>query len=169
MEILQKDYLRFSRLHSWYKHIPIEGRDFYFYQDIGEQPRNGVHPDVKDLSGIHWHFYSIHPDYPTEFPDKPYYKTRVGPFLGGIHEGYDGKKYTFSFNLVLSCNEDTFVSWIAENYPQWAHLTLEDWEKRIHYRDDAPIVIELYESENRKYWLKTLSSLPHLIQKESIK
>jgi len=147
MDTLRADFLRFSRLHSWYKHLPIGGIEFFAFQAIGQQPRNGFHPDIKDSSGIHWHFsYSE--------PDVPFCKVRFGPFLQGVHV-YDFestcKRIAYAFDLIMKCNETTFIPWIAEHHPQWAHLSWEDWNKKSYDFED-PIVVELYEKETEKYW-----------------
>jgi len=154
MDTLRKDFLRFSRLHSWYKHIPIEGDDFYVYQDIGEQPRNGVHPDVQDLSGIHWHICRR-----RQPPEKdPYYKVRFGPFLQGVWESYNKDKQVFSFDLILRCNEETFLPWIATYYPEWASLTMEDWREKGRTFED-PVLVELFEKETDKYWKDLIKAI----------
>ena len=56
MDQLLKDFQRFQTLHSWYKHIPLEGLDFYVFQANGDQIRNGIDPQIEDISGVHWHF-----------------------------------------------------------------------------------------------------------------
>lgn len=147
MEALRKDFLRFSRLHSWYKHIPIEGAEFYVYQDIGEQPRNSIDPEIKDQSGMHWHICRLRQPPRT----LPYYKVRLGPFLQGVWESYNNEKSVFSFNLILRCNEDNFLPWIATHYPEWKSLTMEDWQKKS-YKFDDPILVELFTNETNKYW-----------------
>ena len=154
MEGLRKDFLRFSRLHSWYKHIPIEGEEFYVYQDIGEQPRNGVHPQIQDLSGIHWHICRRHQPPQT----LPYYKVRFGPFLQGVWESYNKEKNVYSFDLILRCNEDTFLPWIAAHYPEWKSLTKEDWYNKSRMFDD-PILLELFTKETNKYWKDLMEAI----------
>ena len=148
MDLLRKDFLRFSRLHSWYKHIPIEGDEFYVYQDKGEQPRNGVNADVTDETGLHWHICR-HRSPPQTLP---YTKVRFGPFLQGVYTNqYDGTKSVYSLDLILRRNEEGFLQWIAKHYPEWAHLTKEEWIIKSHTFDD-PIVVELFEKETDKYW-----------------
>jgi len=66
---MEADFRRFGRMHSWYKHIPLEGADYYAYQDMGEQPRLCV-DEVNDIESVHWHFDCFPPK------DKPYYTPR---------------------------------------------------------------------------------------------
>ena len=56
MDTMKTDFLRFSKLHSWYKHIPLEGDSFIAYLEKGEQIRHNVDPQVIDSSNNHWHF-----------------------------------------------------------------------------------------------------------------
>ncbi len=56
IELLREDFLRFSKLHSWYKHIPFEGTDFYVYLKKGQQIRHPIDPQVNDEEGVHWCF-----------------------------------------------------------------------------------------------------------------
>jgi hypothetical protein len=159
MDTLRKDFLRFSRLHSWYKHIPIEGDEFYVFRDVGEQPRNGVNPEITDLSGMHWHMCRM--SRPPQI--LPYTKVRFGPFLQGVYQTYLGTKHVYSFNLILGGNEDTFVPWIAQHYPEWAHLTKEDWQGKCHLFDD-PIVVELFLQETEKYWKELVQAVQTMQQ-----
>ena len=56
---LNQDIERFSRLHSWYKHLNYKdgGITFYIIPLKGEQVRHHVDPQVSDYTGIHWHFW----------------------------------------------------------------------------------------------------------------
>ena len=153
MDILRNDFLRFSLLHSWYKHIPLEGQDYYLHQEIGEQPRNGVNSEIKDLSGIHWHFSRVH----TNQNSQPECKVRFGPFLRGIYESTNLGKCVYDFGIILDRNKDSFLPWIATHYPEWASISFDEWERKCHNWKD-PIVIELFEKEKEKYWLDVLKS-----------
>lgn len=51
-----KDVERFSRLHSWYKHLPANGRVYIPIFLTGHQPRDSVHPEITDRVGLHVHF-----------------------------------------------------------------------------------------------------------------
>ena len=157
METLRADFLRYSLQHSWYKHIPIGGDDFYVYQDIGEQARNGFSPDIKDISGFHWHFFRY--DKPKHIDSNtPIYKVRFGPFLQGVHLNPYGdkiRKDAFSLNLIMRCNEETFLPWIAENYPEM----VRSWREWEFMSSSHPTVIRLFEKEQEKYWINLLDAI----------
>ena len=152
MDTLRNDFLRFSLLHSWYKHIPLEGYDFYVYQDVGEQPRNGVHPEINDLSGIHWHFSSFHDN------KRPMCKVRFGPFLRGIYERENLGQCVVDFGIIMDINKDSLLPWIATHYPEWTSISFDEWERKSYDWKD-PILIELFEREKEKYWLDLLKSV----------
>lgn len=142
MDVLYSDFKRFQTLHSWYKHIPLDGIDFYVYQVKGEQARNGVHPQITDSEGMHWHFtYRIPNNIAT-----PVYKVRFGPFLRGV-EGSD-KKHVWGIWIIRDIAGSAFDTWIINNYPEWKDV---DWG---NLDDDTsnPIVIELFRRESAKYW-----------------
>ena len=116
---LKKDFYRYSKAHSWYKHIPISGRTFYLYQDVGQQNTGWTHTQIDDISGIHWHFKT----------EAPIYKVTFGPFLRGIEGKYSDKNYTSKgcvqgLHIIIDCNKETFGQWIKENYPKWSEV---DW------------------------------------------
>lgn len=58
MDTIEEDFSRFSQLHSWYKHVSPMGEVRCLVLRRGEQPRNSIHPDVKDVEGLHWAFYT---------------------------------------------------------------------------------------------------------------
>ena len=143
-----RDFRRFQMLHSWYKHIPLEGATFYAYQALGEQPRNGLDTEVRDPTVLHWHFSGRRPG------DVPSYPFQVGPFLQGVHgEGND--QSAFSFNIIREIAGDSFLPWISNHYPEW---TTVDWSA-LDRSFNHPILLQLYERETSKYWNAFLSSI----------
>jgi hypothetical protein len=118
---LVEDYARFRQLHSWYKHIPLYGQDFYVY----EKPENGWH----------WRFHWKPPENGSE-----YIKVRFGPFLRGMA--------TTNLNIILTKAGDSFAPWLMEHYPHLVGLDLSDsW--LATERDN--LVLELYRGECEKY------------------
>ena len=141
MERLRKDFERFQTLHSWYKHIPLEGLDFYVFQAKGDQIRNGVNPQVEDMSGVHWHF-SI------EKPEELDVVTtvRFGPFLRGIEGNGHGSEYVSGCWVIRELAAEAFDGWLLENYPNYKDSS---WT----FRDMSnPIILDIYRSEVAKYW-----------------
>lgn len=150
MNTLRADFLRYAQLHSWYKHIDLSGATFWAYQDIGQQPRNGVHPEVEDLSGLHWWFSRQQPH--SSIAATPF---EAGPFLRG-REGYEGQVAWGLWIIVKDAGEERFTRWIAERYPQWSHISAEKWS-RMELSD--PIVLELFEKEQHRYYMNFLNTL----------
>lgn len=150
---LKKDFYRYSKAHSWYKHLPLSGRDFYVFQTVGEQNIGWSHIPVDDLSGIHWHFKSEIPSHIKT----PIYKVTFGPFLRGIEGKYSDANYTskgcaHGLNIIIDCNKELFGGWIKENYPKWSGI---NWSNLIHdveYEVVKEIEYELFETEYEKYW-----------------
>ena len=140
MDTLEKDFKRFQTLHSWYKHIPLEGLDFYAYYDVGEQPRNGISPQVEDMSGAHWHFSDEKPKGHISL------QVRFGPFLRGI-EGRDGDEYVSGPWVIRELAGDAkFEEWLAKTHPDCKHTK---WS----YRDIShPDVLRVFRIEVNKYY-----------------
>jgi hypothetical protein len=144
MDTLRADFLRYSKQHSWYKHIPITGDDFNVYQASGP-----------DDAGLHWHFYRFNKPQDID-SNTPIYTVRFGPFLQGVHTIQCGGKLiknAYSLNLIMSCNEETFLPWIAENYPDMIR-TWDDWSRM---NSENPTVVKLFEKEQEKYWVNLLT------------
>lgn len=139
---LAADFYRFSKLHSWYKHIRLEGEDFYMFQEVGQQARNGVHSEVEDASGVHWHFTRSRPALAG-----PVYKVRFGPFLRGIEGSSD---ITRGGHIIFMDNEENFDQWLADNHPD---LVGYNWTNCTD-----PIMAELHKREYAKYWAAVKSA-----------
>jgi hypothetical protein len=150
MDTLQADFRRYQRLHSWYKHNPLSGRDFYMYQAVGERPRNSFDSSVQDISGLHWHFVPVGCANDTDLKQAtgPIHTVNFGPFLRGDNHG---------LHLICESAGDTFLPWITKHYPEWSHI---DWQSDNINQD---IVTQLYEREVAKYWANVVK-VTHPIQ-----
>lgn len=82
-ESIKADIHRHSQLHSWNKHIRhgSEGQPFYFFFGQGEQPRNGIHPGVKDSKG--WHLWMIDFQPPASCPPESWCMVHITNHFGG--------------------------------------------------------------------------------------
>ena len=137
LSLLYYDFLRFSRQHSWYKHIPFEGKIFYFYLEKGEQIRNGFETIVNDPINLHWHFYSIKPK------DKKYAKAKLGPFLRGDTLGFD--------IIIEDYTENKFNKWINKKYPEYMkNINLNEDPNSYDIQDKFEKHISV--CEKNKYW-----------------
>lgn len=149
MDTLQADFRRYQRLHSWYKHNFLPGRDFYMYMAVGERPRNSFDPSVQDISGLHWHFVPVGCADTTELKHAvgAIHTVSFGPFLRGDMYG---------FHIILELAGDEFQPWITKHYPEWSHA---DWS-------DESLIHKLFEREVAKYWANVVKAV-HPIQTAS--
>lgn len=136
IKTLFQDFRRFQSLHSWYKHIRLEGEEFYFYQAVGEQERYGFDPRTTDTLGLHWHFTRRLPE-----SSKTFYRAQFGPFLRGDDHG---------IGIIRSRNPSAFDSLIAERYPHFAHVDWEGWY--TWSKSDAKVITEVFQGEVWRYW-----------------
>jgi uncharacterized coiled-coil protein SlyX len=77
--VLLKDFIDyFSKMHSWYKHLPLDGTHFWFHPQMGQQPRPPENfRDRKYNNKIMWHYERI----PLHDPFV------IGPLALGAHLG----------------------------------------------------------------------------------
>lgn len=54
---IKKDLERFSKLHLWYKELPLGGRNFILFPWKGQQPKNYINQLVLDKKEHHWHVW----------------------------------------------------------------------------------------------------------------
>ena len=161
METLKNDFIRFAQLHSWYKHLPLEGVDYYVSLKKGEQVRYDFAPQVKDYEGLHWHFFIKNEnenenkceEEEEEDKENIYGPIRLGPFLQGIN--YNDREPYCSFQIIFSCNKNGFLDWIESNYPEYKHITFDEWSKK--FNDD--IILELTKKETDKYWVNLFDAI----------
>ena len=66
IDIIHDDLVRFSKLRSWYRYLPLAGKNFLIFPWKGQQPRNVFNPDVTDTTGIHW--WAWEADFIDEIP-----------------------------------------------------------------------------------------------------
>ena len=120
MQLLRKDFIRFSQLHSWYKHLPLEGIPFYFYKRTGQQIRHPIDPMVEDEVGDHYHFVMG-----NSKDISNHFTVRFGPFLRGDGYGMD---------LIGRGEEDKkrLKEWLKKEYPDL-------YQKRERNRIDEEI------------------------------
>ncbi len=55
----RSDFIRFSKMHLWYKDLPLGGANFIIFPWKGEQPKNYINPEVSDSEGYHWHVWDV--------------------------------------------------------------------------------------------------------------
>lgn len=140
----EADFHRWCDLHSWYKHLPLEGSDFTLLIQQGEQPRNGVHSGVTDTSSNHLWF--VHAD-----KDNPSPHVRLGPFMTTQVTRPHG------FSIILQRAGGTFDRWLSTNHPDLMDLFTE-WSLTGRTTREHPFITALYRAENQKYWAAILAT-----------
>jgi len=53
LSTIRADAHRFSKLHSWYKNIAWPAETFFVTFGKGQEPRNGIRPEISDAIGTH--------------------------------------------------------------------------------------------------------------------
>jgi len=106
------DYYRFLDLHSWYKHIPLGGVDFYGFIQKGIQPRNSLDTmTLIDPDGDHMWFTRIDPGVDA-------IKIRLGPFMTANVASGSGN----NVRIIDERNSDTFRTWLLTVHPDLIEL-----------------------------------------------
>src|ERR1700722_13557297 len=149
---IEEDFERFSKQHSWYKHLPtITTESFYIVPRKGQQPRNGIHPDVNDTEGWHWRFYTKHSIEKTPIDPKLKelvltYPVECNAFLRGVETKYDGKPHIT--NTPCHLKSDATIEWMNTRHPDLIKLTREDLS--MWFKKDSPDFFELFRREHNK-------------------
>jgi hypothetical protein len=140
---MEADFHRFCKMHSWYKHIPLEGVDFYVYKDVGEQARNCIQPEINDPDGMHWYFSQRKPS------DCESFCVRLGPFLRGIEGYYGGEPIWRGFHIiVVKAGASIFSDWINIHYPHLSHI---DWSQPQVEWTHISAIEDIYLTECNRY------------------
>lgn len=165
-QLLIEDFQRFSQLHSWYKHLPIDGEDHVFLLLEGQQPRYTFNPCLTDPcpTNMHWHFYSV--DFLTDDKTgkdclKQYkergermYVAKFGPFLRGVCN-YEFKnqhfKSTYGFEMICEGNTRIF-EYLFAAYPEYSDFLKEiEMSDRLYQYNNHAIMCDIFDREQQKY------------------
>jgi len=136
LKTTKEDLLRHSQLHSWYKHLDIEGDWFYATLIKGQQARNGFHPEITDYKKPHW-LIDRCPKYTT---DQIQYKFKLNCFW---RKSFDPRGSYF---------------WTSDCWSKKDHLAYKAFVSK-HYRGQGPK--EVWRKEhNRQFWnaMKVISA-----------
>lgn len=108
LESIRVDVERFSKLHSWYKHLPLTGNEFVVIFDKGEQPRHSICPEIKDKEGMHAIILDLS-WLKQHYPDCKYtYTFKFNCFLRGL-EKYGG------YRQLCGINHDEYIKFIKDH------------------------------------------------------
>jgi hypothetical protein len=126
---LNGDILRFSTLHSWYKHLSFDngGSLFFIVPTQGQQSRYNFDPCITDSNGLHWWF--LYDDQQMIVVNDQVraiisrYPFRLNPFF--YHQEYksDGQSSSsrsfYGGDLILMVARSNIKPWLNTNYPEY--------------------------------------------------
>ena len=121
------DVLRFSTLHSWYKHLSfVNGGDSYFIVPRqGEQPRYSFDTRVTDSSGLHWWFiregakkFILNEHVRAIITRYPF---RLNPFFYHQEFKSSSRRCFYGGDLIQMVRKLDFQTWLSINYPEYGN------------------------------------------------
>lgn len=120
IENLKTDFYRFARLHSWYKHLRLEGTTFVFFKQTEQQVRYDFDKCLTNEPRTEfWHFVeSSCTKYLKELSEKGVvmYQVQFGPFLRGLEHG----EYFHGFQIIKGRNEG-LVEYLQNKYKDFTN------------------------------------------------
>lgn len=118
---LKKDFFRFATLHSWYKHLPIEGTTFVFFKQPKQQIRYNFDKCLTNEERQEfWHFVDAteaNSKYLKELFAKGVvmYQAKFGLFLRGVEKNRVGHQRVTGFHVVDKNNK--IENYLQQKYP----------------------------------------------------
>ena len=159
---LNRDILRFSTLHSWYKHLEFaDGGTLYFIVPRqGEQERYHFNPQVTDRNGLHWWFlYGKSGSEQVIVNEKVRaiinrYPIRLNPFFyHSPSEPEDGpRRFYHGGDIIMSRYK--IEEWLKINYPEHAEKILSRSDYGI-YGESEDVLAPVFDGE----WSKATTAI----------
>jgi hypothetical protein len=149
---LNADILRFSTLHSWYKHFSfVNGGNFYFIvPKQGEQPRYSFDTCVTDSNGLHWWFicesnenFILNEHVRAIITRYPF---RLNPFFYHDELKSSSRRSFYGGDLIQMKRKLDFQTWLSINYPEYVN--------KSEYISDSDLV-PIFDGE----WLKATTAI----------
>jgi hypothetical protein len=149
---LNADILRFSTLHSWYKHLSfVNGGNLYFIvPGQGEQPRYSFDTRVTDSNGLHWWF--IHEGAEKFILNEHVraiitrYPFRLNPFFYHQEHKSSSRRSFYGGDIIQMVCKLDLQTWLSINYPEYVNKT--------GYISDSDLV-PIFDGE----WLKATTAI----------
>ncbi len=160
LELVTKDFYRFAKLHSYYKHLPVNPVKYIFYKQQGEQIRNCIHESLTDpnKSNYHYHFIEVYEqnrkliqkliDSGTKL-----YMAKFGCFLRGV-EKISGRDYQYfhGFHIIIRKNENTLYDYLSNKYPDIITSSIKPTFENLTEKD----IILIAENEQNNYFKEVI-------------
>ena len=130
MNTIEEDFERFSKQHSWYKHLPVpwnkkeSSEKFYIVLRKGQQP-GCPNPEVDDSEGMHWGFYTrgCIKALNLKVDEKTFqYPIHCNAFLRGV----EGGDHPHIRNYPKGFGDCAFLEWLSQTHPDLTNLTDEN-------------------------------------------
>ncbi|CAF4122799.1 unnamed protein product [Rotaria sordida] len=160
---LNADILRFSTLHSWYKHLPLDNDGMLYFIVLikGQQPRYSFDPCVTDANGLHWWFIYEGGEYILNEHVRAIvtrYPFRLNPFFyHNEHKSTDqslNRRWFYGGNIILGRDERLHVrTWISNNYPEHFNRIFNSSDFDLRRKEDS--LVPIFDSE----WLKATTAI----------
>jgi len=160
---LDADILRFSTLHSWYKHLSFEngGSLYFIIPKQGQQPRYSFDPRIIDSNGLHWWFL-YHGWEKTILNEQvrdivARYPFRLNPFFyhqeSKSNDQSSPSRSFYGGDLILMVYGSNATTWLNINYPEYG-------EKVSNRRDSDSYIgeynlVNVFDGE----WLKATTAI----------
>lgn len=161
-EELDADILRFSTLHSWYKHLSFEnGGSLYFIIPMqGQQKRYSFDTRVTDSDGLHWWFLyhgsekAISNEQMRSIITR--YPVRLNPFF--YHQEYKSHDQSrprsfYGGDIIFHRYKRNIETWLRDNYTEYAEELLKPSDSDV-YGNQAKLV-PVFDGE----WLKATTAI----------
>lgn len=156
IQLLIDDFNRFSRLHSWYKHLPIDGKVFIFMKIKGQQPRNIIHPSYTDTNpeSCHWHWYDLI-ECSKEFLKKliktnqSIYVVKFGPLL--YLDNCSNTNAVRGFHFIKSIYEANKIKYLLASYPEYTKELINLVNNFMYRYKYGDMIQDICKREQQKY------------------
>lgn len=121
------DIERFSRLHSWFRHLSFQGKNFLMFPWKGEQPKNYFQPEVEDHDNPHWWIWDAADidEIPLSGKAKDLimrYPVTFNCFLRGTDKDTRGARYVQGWSIIEKINPEISME-IANAHPHIHDIT----------------------------------------------
>lgn len=155
-KLIIDDVNRFSRLHMWFRYLPLDGKEYLIFPWKGQQPKNPITQEINDKDGLHWWiwdsaFIDEIPIYGVGKDILMRYKVTLNCFLRGDENNIDGSVYVKGWAVILS------------RYPHVMDVLRKRYDSR-ECNDDINMYFKLEKEAQTKRLLNAAKNIIALFQ-----
>ena len=165
IEQITKDFHRFAKLHSYYKHLPIDKSVFIFFKEQGQQERYNFDKCLTEQEQEKEYWYFIELKYNKDYVKKLFesgkqlYWVKFGAFLRGLENNSYSYKHCRGFDIIEKNSKEKKWNYLKNRYPQYIDFEPDNFYHNIS--DD--IVNKIYENEYQEYLNEVLDFKTYVI------